>query len=252
MASVPVALQLYTVRNETAKDFIGTLKQVAAIGYRGVELAGMGGLSAGELKAALDDLDVRVVGSHIPMERLENELEQVFEENRILDNRFIVMPWLPDERRKTSEQWYKIAETLNTVGAAAKAQGFQLCYHHHDFELIPLDGGQTPFDIIFGYVSPELVHVEVDVYWAKFAGHDPAALIRHFNGRVPLVHLKDMSAEDPRKFAEVGAGILDFKAIFEAAEEGGIQAYIVERDDGEVPPLESAKISLQNLGTMLG
>lgn len=251
MANIPIALQLYTVRDETAKDFVGTLKQVAALGYQNVELAGMGNLSARQLKFILDDLGVRVIASHIPLQRLDNELEQVFEENRILDNRYLVMPWLPEEARKTAEQWYQLAVKLNDIGATCKAQGFQLCYHNHDFEFKQFNG-QTAFDILFGYVSPDLVQAEIDVYWVKYAGHDPVALIRQFQGRVPLLHLKDMAVDSPEKFAEVGAGVIDFDAIFQAAEESGVQVYIVERDSGAVPALESAGISLQNLHKMLG
>ncbi len=250
MSQIPVALQLYSVRDNTAKDFVGTLKQVASIGYRAVELAGMGNLSARELKSALDDLGLTVAGSHIALDRFERELTRVFEENHTLGNKYLVVPWLAETRRKTAEDWLNFARWMNDLGAKCQTEGFQLCYHNHNFEFQMFDG-RTGFDLVFGNTDPKRVQSEIDVYWVQYAGYDPEALIRQYSGRVPLVHLKDMTKGTPPTFAEIGEGIMDFKPIFKASEASGVKWYIVEQDKCERPPLESVQMSWCNLGGML-
>ncbi len=250
MRTIPVALQLYTVRDMAAKDFVGTLKQVAAIGYPGVELGGMYGLQAAELKRVLDDLGLKVVGSHVRLADLENDLPRVLEETRILENRYIVVPSVPEERRKTSEDWLKLAQQLTALGIQCHTAGFQLCYHNHAFEFQRF-GGQTAHDLLFSHADPDALHAELDVYWARFAGVDPAPIIRRLAGRIPLIHLKDMTASDPPTFAEIGEGIIDFAPIFEASQASGVLWYVVEQDKCQRPSLESARISWQNLKRLL-
>jgi sugar phosphate isomerase/epimerase len=246
MARIPVALQMYTVRDEAARDFRGTLEKVAEMGYEGVELAGTGGLSASDLKRALADLRLRVAGSHVPLSQLEGDVSEALDYYAALGAKHLACPWLPEDRR-SEEGYRRLAGTLNTAGAKARDRGIQLCYHNHDFEFQTYNG-RTGFDLLFGATDPDLVKIELDVYWAQFAGHDPADLIRRYAGRIPLVHLKDMTGGDTPTFAEVGEGRMDFQAIFQACEEtGGVAWYIVEQDKCGRPPLESARISLDNL-----
>jgi sugar phosphate isomerase/epimerase len=251
MSNIPIALQLYTLRDNTAKDFIGTLKEVASIGYRAVELAGMGSLSAKELKTTLDDLGLKVAGSHISIDVMERDLARVFEDNHTLGNDCLIIPWLAESRRKTAQDWINFAHTTNDLGRKAKAEGFQLVYHNHNFEFETFDG-KTGFDLLFGSSDPDLVQSELDVYWARYAGHDPAAIIRQYVGRIPLVHLKDMSKGTPPTFAEIGEGIIDFEPIFRASEASGVKWYVVEQDSSQRPPLESVAISWRNLTQKLG
>lgn len=246
MARIPVALQMYTVRDDAAQDFAGTLKRVAEMGYAGVELAGTGGLSAGDLKTLLDDLGLQVAGSHVGLPQLEGELDSALDYYSELGAKFIACPWIPDERR-TEQGFRALADALNSAGAKSRERGIQLCYHNHDFEFREF-GGITAFDMLFGATDPELVKVELDTYWVEYAGHSAADLIRRYAGRIPLVHLKDMTGSATPTFAEVGEGTMDFQAIFSACEEsGGVAWYIVEQDKCERPPLESARISLENL-----
>ncbi len=251
MSQIPVALQLYTLRDNTAKDFVGTLKQVAAIGYRAVELAGMGNLSAKELKSALDGLGLTVAGSHIPIDQFERDLPRVFDDNRTLGNRYLIVPWLHESRRKSAQDWLDFARILNDLGAKCQAAGFHLVYHNHNFEFQKFDG-RTAFDVLFGSTDPNLVQSELDVYWAKEANQDPAALIRQYAGRMPFIHLKDMTKDTPPTFAEIGEGIIDFKPIFRASEASGVKWYVVEQDRCQRPPLESVAISWRNLNKMSG
>ena len=254
MTTLPIALQLYTVRTDAAQDFSGTLKKVATIGYKAVELAGMHNIDVHELKHVLDDLGLKVIGSHVPRADLEKALPRVLEENHILGNKYIVFPWLPEDQRKTAQDWIQLAESLNLIAAKCKEAGFQFCYHNHDFEFAKFDG-QTAYDIMFSRLTPGLVHVEFDVYWARFANVDTLSYIRHFAGQLPLVHLKDMTKTTPHTFAEVGEGLIDFKPIIEASLASGAEYFVVEQDSGSRPALESVAISwrnLQHLQTTIG
>lgn len=246
MAKIPVALQMYTVRDAAQKDFVGTLRKVAEIGYKGVEFAGTGGLSAPELRNVLSDLGLEAAGSHVGLDQLENDLSAAIEYNLAIDNRFVVCPYLPEERRQTIDDYRRLAEILNRVGQDCQADGLQLCYHNHAFEFTRF-GGETALDFLLTNTFSDLVQSELDTYWVKYGGEDPAEYIRRYADRVPLVHLKDMAADEQRSFAEVGEGTMDFDAIFAASETAGVEWYIVEQDTCKRPPLESVAISLRNL-----
>ncbi len=247
MSKIPVALQLYTVRDMTEKDFVGTGKQVAEMGYAGVEMAGnTGGMSPADLKVFLGDLGLALAGSHVGIDQLEDNLESVIEDNITLGNPWIVCPYMPDDRRADADGWRKVAGALSEVGAKVKAAGLQLCYHNHSFEYEKFDG-VSGFDIFYGAVDSDLVKAELDCYWVQHGGEDPAATVTAFAGRVPLVHLKDMTADAEPTFTEVGNGILDFQAIFAASGDAGVEWYIVEQDTCAGPSLESARTSIDNL-----
>jgi sugar phosphate isomerase/epimerase len=249
MAQIPIALQMYTLRNETGRDFAGTLREVVRIGYAGVEFAGTGGLSAAELRRLLDDLNLRAAGSHTGLEVLEKNPNEALDYNQEIGSEFIVCPYLPENRRQSADDYRSVAALLNQVGAVCKGRGLQLCYHNHDFEFRPFDG-RYGLDILLSATDPDLVKAEVDTYWVKKAGVDPVDYLRQYAGRCPLVHLKDMTPDESRTFAEVGEGTMDWPAIFAAAEAGGARWYIVEQDTCRRAPLESVAISLRNLEKM--
>jgi len=247
MANIPVALQLYTVRDLTETDFAGTVKQVAEMGYAGVEMAGnTGGMSPAELRTFLGDLGLGLAGSHVGIEQLESNLDQVIEDNLTLGNLWIVCPYMPDDRRQDAAGWRAVAGVLTEIGAKVKEAGLQLCYHNHSFEYETFDG-ETGFDIFYGAADAELVQAEIDTYWVQHGGDDPAATIESFAGRVPLVHLKDMTPGADPTFTEVGNGILDFDAIFAASDKAGVEWYIVEQDTCTGPSIDSARASIENL-----
>lgn len=249
MADVPVALQLYTVREDAARDFVGTLDQVAAIGYVGVELAGYGPLTPSELHAKLDSLGLTVAGSHVALARLENELDVVIAECQTLQCPNIVCPVLPTERR-TEVGFRQLAASLNAIGRAVTSSGLSLCYHNHAFEFETEIDGIAAYDWLMANTDPTLVRIEIDAYWVQKAGRDPAAYIEKYSGRVPIVHLKDMTADAAQTFAPVGTGSVDFAPLFAAAERGGVQWYIVEQDRAEGSAIEAARTSWTNLRAM--
>lgn len=246
MSKLPVALQLYTVRDQTEKDFVGTVRKVAQMGYNSVEFAGTGGLSAAECKALLDELNLKAVGPHAGIHLLVDDLDAQLDYFAELGAPYITCPFLPEQYRVESTFSETVA-LFNRIGKACKARGMQYCYHNHAFEFENMIGRKTLFDAIYDETDPELVKGEIDVYWVTFAGLDPTEVIAARSGRFPLIHLKDMTAGDEPTFAEVGEGIIDMPAIFRASEANGATWYVVEQDRCQRPSLESAQISLNNL-----
>lgn len=248
MANVPVALQWYTVREDAARDFIGTLEQVAAIGYAGLELWGYGSLTPQELRAKLDALGLAAASSHVALTRLESDLDAVIAECRTLQCPTIVCPFLPPERR-TESDYRQLAPSLNRIGGTAKASGLTFCYHNHAFEFETEIDGTSAYDWLMANTDPALVQIELDAFWVQKAGRDPAVYIDRYSGRVPLVHLKDMTADAEQTFAPVGTGSVDFAPLFAAAERGGVQWFIVEQDRAVGSAIEAARTSWNNLRT---
>ena len=246
MPKIPIALQMYTLRDDIAQDFAGTIKKVAAIGYAGVELAGRGSLSVQELSSLLSDNHLSIAGSHISLDELAADLPKIIQENLALGNRNIVVPYLPEERRRTADDYKKVAEDLNKYGETLRSAGLSLAYHNHDFEFKLLDNGQMGEDIILENTDPALVKAEVDTYWVLKAGHDPVAFIKKHSGRVPLIHLKDMDPADD-SFAPVGTGRLPLDALVAAAPEVGAEYLIVEQDVCKGPAIEAVTLSYNNL-----
>jgi sugar phosphate isomerase/epimerase len=238
-----VALQLYTVRDETEKNFKLTIQRVAEIGYAGVEFAGYGNLPSKELATLLADTGLKAVGSHIGLHAFDADFER--EINYCLDIgcSLAVIPWL-DPQWRTGEGFKKLAEKLNEYGRRAQQRGVTLAYHNHDFEFQP-DGNSTLLDNLVQATDPAYVKLELDTYWAAYAGVDPVAFIKKYPGRIASLHLKDMTPD--RTFTEVGSGTLDIASFIEAAQENGTKIFIVENDQPQVPSLESARISLENL-----
>ena len=245
MSKIGVALQLYTVRDMASKDYVGTLRQVAELGYPAVQLGGYGGLPAAELKRILDDLGLAVAGSHVSLDDMERNLDGEIAYNLELGNRDIVCPYLPEPRRRDADGYRAVARSLAALGARCTARGARLSYHNHSFEFVRFDG-KYALDLLLS-ASPSLVLWEPDVYWIRHGGEDPAAYIRKYAGKVPLIHLKDMLGDAARSFAEVGEGIIDFQSIFAACESAGAEWYVVEQDVCRRPTLESAKLSLDHL-----
>lgn len=246
MPKIPIGLQLYTLRDDMAADFAGTLRKVADIGYAAVELAGYGGLSVRELSGLLADNHLQVAGSHIGLETLESGMAKVIEENLALSNTHIVVPYLAEERRKTADDYKKVAETLTEFGATLQTAGLTLCYHNHDFEFTPLEDGQLGEDILLASSDPNFVKAEVDAYWVMKAGLDPVAFVKKHSGRVPLMHIKDRDTTDG-SFAPVGTGDLPLDALIAAASEIGTQYLLVEQDVCKGPALEAVTLSYNNL-----
>ncbi|GAB4454467.1 MAG: sugar phosphate isomerase/epimerase [Armatimonadaceae bacterium] len=248
MANLPINLQLYTVRDDLNNDFVGTIKTVAEIGYSGVEIAGYAGKTASEVKQILDDHGLKVVGGHVGIDQVTKNTETVIEEYTAFGSPYVVVPYIGEEWRKSADDYKRLGETLAEAGAKYKAAGLTLCYHNHAFEFEKFDG-QYGFDILFDSAPADVLQMEMDTFWVKKGGEDIPAYLKKYSGRVPLVHLKDMSEDGD--FRPVGEGTVDYTALFEAAEASGSRFYIVEQDKcTTATPLESIRISFENLKKM--
>lgn len=244
-------LQLYTVRDDLNNDFAATIKTVAEIGYTGVELAGYGKITAAEVKTILDDNGLTVVGGHVPLERITGEPDAVIEEFSAFGAPNVTVPYLGEDKRKTLDDYKKLGAELGEVGAKYKAAGITLCYHNHAFEFELSENGIYGFDALFAGASPDNLQVEMDTFWVQKGGQNIAEYLTKYAGRVPLVHLKDMSEDGD--FRPVGEGIIDYPALFAAAEAAGVKYYIVEQDRcSTATPLESIRISFNNLKDKFG
>ena len=241
MNKLQVALELYTVRDETRRDFAGTLRRVAQIGYAGVEFAGYGNLTSQEMSALLAETRLRAVATHLGLDALQGpQLDASIRYCLDIGCSTIVLPSLANEWR-TREGMQALAPRLNAIGQRCLEHGIIFGYHNHDFEFSQVDGVYL-FDYLLQATDPSLVKIELDVYWVAYAGVDPVSYLQTLADRVELIHLKDMAAD--RSMTEVGKGVLDMGHICEFAQARGLWG-IVEHDHPQIPSLESARISLE-------
>lgn len=244
-AQIPIALELYTVRADMARDFAGTLQRVAEIGYEAVELHDYGGLSSEQVRGLLGKTGLRAPATHVDYDALERDLDAEIEYCLAIGCSHLVLPAIPPVHRANLPA---LAERLDHIGERCSERGLTFAYHNHDWEFRPSDDLRF-LDLLLDATDPTLVRLELDVYWAAHAGVDPVAVIQQRAGRVPLIHLKDMGSDGG--FTELGNGTLDLPAICAAARDAGARWYIVENDLPRIPALESARRSLEYLRAML-
>lgn len=241
-----IGMQLYMVRRELEKDFEGTLKRVAALGYKEVEFAGYFNHPPKEVRAVLDRYRLTSPAGHVPLEALRGDLSETTEAAHDIGHKYILVAWLPAEERRSLDDYKRHADLFNRAGEKLKKAGLQFAYHNHDFEFEPLDG-QLPFDLLLERMDPELVKLELDLYWIAKGGADPLKYFAKHPGRFHLLHVKDMDSTAQRYFTEVGRGVIDFKTIFAQARKAGVRHYFVEQDETPGSPFESLKISMDYL-----
>src|SRR5262249_40709773 len=167
-----IGVQLFTVRNELKRDFEGTLARIAAIGYREVEFVELFGHTPDAVRAMLDRHGLTAPSSHVPYDALDADLAQVLEAAKILGHRYIVCAWIGPELRRRPDIWQRAAERFNRAGEGSRKLGIQFTYHNHDFEFVPVEG-RLPYDILLAESDPQLVKLELDLYWITKGGQDP-------------------------------------------------------------------------------
>jgi sugar phosphate isomerase/epimerase len=242
-----IALQLYTVRTLARTDLAGTLAAVAAAGYRAVELAGLPDTPTEELARILRDAGLAVVASHEAIEGLRADPDGVAEKLVGLGCPRAIVPWMPEEDRRTVDDVRRFAAEVGGFAATFAGHGISLGYHNHAFEFAPLDG-TTVWDVLLDTLPPSM-ELELDVHWAAAGGRDPVAEIRKHAGRIRLLHMKDRTAGPEPHDAPPGEGILPFPAIVQAGREAGVEWYIVEQDE-PVEPLADITRGLRYLTTL--
>jgi sugar phosphate isomerase/epimerase len=241
-----LGLQLYTVRDLIAQDFQGTLRQVASLGFAGVEFAGdYGGLTDSELKAFLDDLNLETAGLHVSLESLETGLDAQVQKALALNAPYLVCPWLGAARY--SSGWDGAIGSLKAIHDKLQGTGVGLAYHNHTFEFQTRAGDIYALDAIAGAG----IDLEFDGAWGYAAGVDPAAYLRQHGGRVALLHLKDLKRLKPGtdtadwETVELGQGEVPLLGVVNAARETGVAWALVEQDHCPGNALDSVRKSIE-------
>jgi sugar phosphate isomerase/epimerase len=245
---IPIGLQLYSVRNECAKDFPAVLAAVAAMGYEGVEFAGYHGRNAAELKKLLDDSGLKSCGTHLGIDQLTgDELQRTVEFNRTLGNEFLIVASLPDERMADRQACLATARAFNEISQQVEAAGMRVGYHNHASDLRPLDG-ETAGDIFFANTRPEVV-MQVDTANMLAGGGDPVQCLRKYPGRADTMHLKEHSSSNPAVL--LGEGDIEWRSLFDVVRaQGATEWFIVEYEGDAPPPLVAVQKCLANLKKM--
>ena len=226
-----IGVQLYTVRDAMEKDFEGTLRRIADMGYKEVEFAGLFGRDPVAVKALLVELGLTAPASHVNWEKFKTNPDALIEETLALGAKYMILAWMPEEERQTLDQWRDWVSRFNSVGKRARAKGVRFAYHNHEFEFQPVDGIE-PYDLILEGIDRRYVELELDLYWLALAGKKPETYFARYPGGFPFAHVKDMSGADG-SMVDVGDGVIDFATIFAMAEQSGMQHFIVEHDNPE-------------------
>ncbi|MFQ5675496.1 MAG: sugar phosphate isomerase/epimerase family protein [bacterium] len=237
-----IGVQLYTVRTLMKDDFEGTIAKVAQLGYEEVEFAGYYDRKPSDVRKLLDELELAAPATHIGLQELQENLDQIIDASAIIGHKFIVCPWLPEDQR-TMDGYKSLAEFLNTAGEACKKAGMRLAYHNHSFEFETIDE-QVPYDILLNETDPDLMDMEIDLFWIRHAGKDPLAYFANYPGRFKLCHVKDMKSSG--EMTSVGNGVIDFAAIFAKSEQAGLDHFFIEHDQPD-DPLDSISKGIRYL-----
>jgi sugar phosphate isomerase/epimerase len=252
----PLGAQLYTVREEAERDLPAVLEAVRKIGYEEVETYwNVYTHPAAELRRMFADHDLRVPSGHFDYTGLESKIEYA----KILGVEYMVCPMLPENMWYTLDGFKRAADQLNIWGEKVRQAGMQLGFHNHNYEFRHF-GDTTGFEAITKIADPKLVCLEMDCYWVVEAGEDPLRMFERYGNRIQLLHLKDRKPGFPTSqvkdaaaehFTEVDSGTINWKPLLAAAENKGVKHFYVERDSGDLPPMESLRISFQYLQPLM-
>lgn len=245
----PLGLQLYTVRELFSRDPLGTLEQVAAIGYREVEFGGAGydTMDHAALRATMERTGLTSPSIHVGYEAMAADLDGAVAMAQTLGADTIIMPWM-GEAHRTAEAWPVAVANFNRWAEQLRKAGIGFGYHNHDFEFTEKPGGRSLFDTLVAEADPELVQIELDLYWAIAAGEDPKAIIARLPGRIYAYHVKDRTAAG--EMTSVGEGTIDFADIFALNAEAGVKHFYVENDQSPAPYLPDIRTSFAALSRL--
>ena len=244
-------IQLYTLRELIVKDPTSVINKVAMAGFKEVEMYGLSaeqrffGLSVKDFASLLKQNNLKSPSGHYMPEKFlfENgsvdEVKKLCDVGQMMGHQYIVIPWMAEERRKTIDQYKRLAERINKAGEICKTANMQLAYHNHDFEFFDIKG-QKGYDILLKETDANLVKMEMDIYWVISAGYNPVDLFKANPGRFPMLHVKDMDKINKKMNTEIGNGSIDFKKIFKFAKLAGVKHYYVEQENNYKPDIISS------------
>lgn len=263
-----IGVQLFSAREALAKDFPGTLKRIAKIGYREVEAAGFYDHSAADVKRMMANAGLRCVSAHYSLADLLKSTDATIEYAKTLGLQYVICsaPWAADPTHlekypggawegilhaMTLDDWKWNAGQFNRIGRKMRQHGLNFGYHNHTMEFRQ-EGGSTGYEALLEGTDPHYVTLELDCGWAIAAGQDTAKLLRSHPGRFSMLHLKDLTPApsgtepDKRVSTEIGYGVVDFHKILEAAKAVGIKHYFVEQEDFDKPVFEALRIDYKS------
>ena len=244
-----LGVQLYTVRDLMQESVDETLARVAAVGYETVETAGLYGLTPATFREHLRRHGLRSPAGHYGLEALRSDPQRIAETAQALGQQYVVCPYLVEAERQGLDDYRALADTFNEMGAYFQEAGLQFAYHNHDFEFDTFGGERPAYDVLIERTNPDLVALEMDVYWVYKAGHEPAEYFERYPGRFALAHLKDGTAPPEKEMVDVGKGTLDFAALLSQGAEAGLEYAFVEHDQPE-DAVESIRASYEYLSAI--
>ncbi len=270
---ISVALQLYSVRDNMAQDFYGTLKAVKDMGYDGVEFAGLFDNSPEQIKTWCEEVGIKPISAHVPLAEMLADIDKVIADYKTIGCEYIVVPYVTPERHPDGELFGQMIQEITAIGEKAKTAGLVLLYHNHDFEFKLTPEGAIGLDALYQAVPADLLQTELDLCWVKYAGHNPVEYVKKYADRAPVVHFKDYYAageqtEDPYaliglnegekkenksfEFRPLGYGVQDVQALLAAVKEAGSKWIVVEQDSPslEKNAMECAKMSMDYLKSL--
>jgi len=273
MSKLPVGIQVYGLRDlleNTPEDFEKVMTEIKAMGYDGVELAGLYGIEPAKVKEILDRVGLVPMSAHVAFAEMVENLEQVIADYKVIGVKYLVMPYLPEEYRPANpEGFLNYLKELGKVGARIHEAGFTLLYHNHDFEFVKMPEGDYGYDRMFEMIPADDLQSELDTCWCDVAIQKPAEYVKKYAGRLPVLHLKDyikkgevksmyklIGVEDEEageetgffEFRPIGFGQMIWEPILKEAEEGGTKWVVVEQDEHyDLSPLECARRSREYL-----
>jgi sugar phosphate isomerase/epimerase len=249
-----IALQLYSLRDDLSKRFNDVLKEIASIGFEGVEFAGFYGKDPNELKEILHSLGLDIAGAHISIQAFsELEIDRTISFNVALGNRYLIIPGLPKDMVRTRDDWIKFTEILNNLAKKLRQYNMRIGYHNHVVEFTLIEG-ERPWDLVFSRTSEDII-MQLDIGHALRAGltnDDIIDVIKRYRGRAISVHAKDYSKEKGYEVV-IGEGDAMWLNILKALKDyGGTEWIIIEQETYPYkPPIESIKKSFKNLRNIL-
>lgn len=236
-AQTNIGVQLYSFRNEFKTDVPGTLEKISQMGIKEVEGGGTYGLSFEEFKALLDKYKLRVTSIGVDFNKLETDPQSVVNEAKQFGANYVMCAWIPHENNTfTIDDADKAIKVFNTAGKLLKENGITFCYHAHGYEFVPYNN-ESLFDYMAKKMDPEYANFEMDVFWIKHPGQDPVALLKKYQGRFKMMHLKDrkpgtegnqLGEADVETNVVLGAGDVGIAAIMKVAKKYGVEKFYIE------------------------
>ena len=248
---LPIAIQLYSVRDDTAADMRGTLQKIREMGYDGVEFAGLHGHTAEEVREMCQEIGLLPLSAHVPYDEMVADPEGVLGQYAAIGCRYVAIPYLMPEYRPGTPGFADVIRNAAMLGEVANRLGMTLLYHNHDFEFQKIDG-KYALEVLYDTVPASLLQTELDVCWVRVGGEEPAAYIRKYTGKsehmYELIGIQSEHApeEHPFEFRPVGSGVQDIPAILAAADDAGAKWLVVEQDQPSMglTPMECARASI--------